>query len=83
MQYLVFFGCIIAIIIIAKILSWPFKMLLKLIINIVLGGLLLLVVNIFGAGFGLHIPFNAITALTAGIFGIPGVIILIILQYIL
>jgi inhibitor of the pro-sigma K processing machinery len=83
MQYLIFFGCIIAVVIIAKILSWPFKIIFKLLINIILGGILLVVVNILGAGFGLHIPFNAITALTSGILGIPGVILLIILQYVL
>lgn len=83
MQYLIFFGCIIAVVIIAKILSWPFKIIFKLLINIILGGLLLMVVNIFGAGFGLHIPFNTITALISGILGLPGVILLIILQYIL
>lgn len=83
MTYLIFFGCLIAIIIIAKILAWPFKLILKLIVNIILGGLLLLFVNTIGAGFGLHIPFNAITALVSGILGIPGVILLIILQYII
>ena len=83
MQYLIFFGCIIAVVIIAKILSWPFKIIFKLIINIILGGLFIIVINTFGAGIGLNIPFNTITALTAGILGIPGVILLIILQYIL
>ena len=83
MTYLIFFGCLIAIIVIAKILAWPFKLIFKLIINIVLGGLLLLIVNTVGAGFGLHIPFNTITALVSGILGIPGVILLIILQYII
>lgn len=83
MTYLIFFGCIIAVIIIAKLLAWPFKLIFKLIINIIIGGLLLLIVNTFGASFGLHIPFNAITALVSGILGVPGVILLIILQYIL
>jgi len=83
MQYLIFFGCIIAIFIIAKILSWPFKMIIKLVLNVLLGVVLILVVNTFGAGFGLHIPFNTITALIAGILGIPGVLLLIILHYIL
>jgi len=83
MQYLIFFGCIIAVVIIAKILSWPFKIIFKLIINIILGALLIILVNTFGAGFGLHIPFNTITALISGILGIPGVILLIILQYLM
>jgi len=83
MQYLIFFGCIIAVVIIAKILSWPFKIIFKLILNILLGAVLIIIVNTFGSGFGLHIPFNAVTALTSGILGIPGVILLIILQYVL
>jgi inhibitor of the pro-sigma K processing machinery len=83
MQYLIFFGCIIAVFIIAKILSWPFKIIFKLIINILLGALLIIIVNTFGAGIGLNIPFNTITALTSGLLGIPGVILLIILQYVL
>lgn len=83
MEYLIFFGCIIAVVIIAKVLSWPFKMIFKLLFNILIGALLLVVVNIFGAGFGLNIPFNTVTALTAGMLGVPGVILLIVLQYVL
>ena len=81
MEYVIFAGAIIAIILIAKILSWPLKIIFKLVINIALGVLLIALVNTFGAGIGLFIPFNYITALVAGILGFPGVVILVIFSF--
>ena len=43
---------------------------------------MILLVNTFGGNIGLHIPFNFVTAIVSGILGIPGVIALIILNYI-
>lgn len=82
MQYLVLVLSILAVIIIAKIFTWPFKKILKLLLNIVIGLLMILLVNNFGAPIGLHIPFNTVTALVSGILGIPGVLILIVINYI-
>lgn len=82
MQYLILVLSIVALIIIAKIFTWPFKKILKLILNIVIGLVIIVLVNNFGAGIGLHIPFNKITALVSGILGIPGVLVLIVINYI-
>ncbi len=82
MEYVIFSICIIALIIIAKILSWPLKKIIKLVLNIALGLLMILVVNTFGQGISLHIPFNYVTAIVSGFLGVPGVIGLIILNYI-
>ena len=82
MEYFIFVVTIIALIIIAKLLAWPLKKIFKLVMNILIGLLLILLVNNFGASIGLHIPFNKITAIISGIFGIPGVICLVILHYI-
>lgn len=79
MEYLVFIGAIIAVFIILKILAWPIKKIFKMIMNIVIGGLLLVGVNYVGANFGFVIPINWITALLVGILGIPGLIMLIVL----
>lgn len=65
------------------ILIIPIKYLVKLIINGVIGGILLLLVNLLGGFIGIHIAINPITAIIAGFLGVPGVILLIILQYIL
>ncbi|MDO5649164.1 MAG: pro-sigmaK processing inhibitor BofA family protein [Gallicola sp.] len=64
----------------AKIFSISFKILLKLVFNALGGAVILLLFNLVGGllGVGIHITF--INALIAGIFGIPGVIFLLILQ---
>lgn len=82
MEYLIFIGCIVAVIIIAKVFSWPLKMIAKLVINILLGGVLLFVINFFGVNFGITIPINWITALITGFLGIPGAVLLLIFQFI-
>jgi len=79
MEYLVFIGAIIAVFIILKILAWPIKKIFKMVINIVVGGILLVIVNYIGGNFGFVIPINWITALVVGALGIPGLIVLVIL----
>lgn len=69
--------------ILGMLLVVPIKLLIKLVINGVLGGILLLIVNFIGSFIGFSIVINPFTAVIAGIFGIPGVILLIVLQYIL
>lgn len=61
----------------------PLKMLVKLLINGLLGGIALVVLNFFGAGFGVSIAVNPITALLAGFFGVPGIILILLLQIII
>lgn len=83
---LYFLIAIVAMVIVVKLFSWPLKMLGKLILNGAFGVLLLLLVNFIGsnAGFeGIIIEINAITALIAGFFGVPGVIFLVIFKFIM
>lgn len=75
-----FLIAIICLFLIGKILSWPIKLLFKLLANAVLGVILLLVVNFVGSYFNFSLGINWITALIAGFFGIPGVIFLIIFK---
>lgn len=73
-----FLAAILGLIIIVKIFAWPLTVLIKLIINGFVGAVLLLLVNTVGGLFNLRIGINAVTALIAGFFGVPGVIFLII-----
>lgn len=82
MQYFVFILTVIAVLVIVKLLSWPFRKIIKLIINIALGLVMIWLVNTFGGEFGIAIPFNVVTALVSGLLGVPGVICLIILNLI-
>jgi len=61
----------------------PLKMLLKFIYNGMIGGVMLWVLNLVGGFFGIAVTINPITALVTGIFGIPGVILILLLQYLL
>ena len=83
MEYLVFIGAVVAVFIILKILAWPIKKIIKILINIAIGAVLLLIVNYVGGFFNFMIPINWVSALVVGILGIPGVVILAILQFIL
>lgn len=65
---------------IGMLLVIPIKIVVKLIINGVLGGILLFIVNLIGKIVGFSIVINPITALTAGFLGIPGIVLLIIVQ---
>ena len=69
--------------IIGLLLVIPIKVILKLIANGILGGILLLVFNLIGGIFGLNLVINPVTAIVAGFLGVPGVILLLILQWIL
>lgn len=65
------------------ILVFPIKKIFKLIGNGILGGLTLLVFNFVGQHFGLGIVINPLNAIVVGFLGVPGVILLLILQLIL
>lgn len=60
----------------------PIKIIGKLIWNGILGGILLFLINIIGGFFHFYIAINPISALIAGLLGIPGVILLIIINMI-
>ncbi|MBC8061825.1 MAG: pro-sigmaK processing inhibitor BofA family protein [Clostridiaceae bacterium] len=77
-----FILAIVGLYLVVKFFKWPFKILLKLIVNGVLGVILLLLVNFVGTSFGISVGINFITALIAGFFGVPGVIFLIIFSLI-
>lgn len=77
---LIYIGCLIGIIIIGKIFIVPIKFIVKLLINSVIGVILLYVINLVGAMWGLHIGINFITAIFVGILGIPGAVLLMVLK---
>lgn len=68
---------------IAQTMLTPIKFVGRLLINSLLGGLLLLAVNFVGRGFSFHIGVNPASALTVGLLGIPGGILLIVLNLML
>jgi len=68
--------------IVAYILYVPLKFVIRLMYNAIIGGVLLWVVNLVGGFLGLSVPINPVTALVAGFLGIPGVVLIIALRYV-
>ncbi len=65
---------IIALCIIAKLVTIPFKILWKLISNSIVGAIVLWVLSLIGV----PVQINFLSALIAGLFGIPGVIAVVV-----
>ncbi len=66
-----------------KAMLLPLKIVLRLVINGVLGGIAILVINLIGSPLGFTLALNPISALIAGILGLPGIILLVILKFLL
>lgn len=79
MPFLPFIIGVAVLFIILKILSMPMKIIIKFLINALVGGATIYVLNLLGVGLVL----NWITALIVGFLGVPGVIIVAILQFVL
>ena len=74
---------VIVVIVLIRVISAPIRLIFKLLINTVIGFAVLYLVNLIGQNFGITIEMNLLHAVIVGIFGIPGVIVLILLQFIL
>ncbi len=78
-----FIVCIVFLVILGKIFVLPFKSILRLIGNSIMGGLIIYIINLIGGLWGFHIGLNLITSIFVGILGIPGAVLLIILKFII
>ena len=83
MNYLTIILTAIVVLLLAKfVFHVSIKRIIELIINIILGIIVLWIINKFGGSLGINIPLNIITGLVVGILGLPGVIILLLLNLI-
>lgn len=57
------------------------KVLKKLLINTILGAVLLALINFVGIYFNFNIALNVYSAFIIGILGIPGLVLLIFLKF--
>ena len=72
---------IVGAVLILKILTKPIRWIFKLLINAAFGFVLLFLVNFFGDPVVIYISVNFISAVVAGFLGVPGVILLVLLQF--
>ena len=71
---------ILIVFVIAGICLKPLKLTIKLILNSVIGMGAVWLINFLGASLGIHIGINPITAVVVGALGLPGVILILLLQ---
>lgn len=83
MNYLTIILTAIVVLLLAKfVFHVNLKRIIELVINILLGIVVLWLINKFGGSLGISIPINIITGLVVGVLGLPGVIILLLLNLI-
>ncbi len=75
-----FFGALV-IYLLARLLYFPLRIVFRFLINTLAGGLLLVFFNMVGAYWGIQIGLNVVTALVVGLMGVPGFVLLLILQH--
>ena len=63
-----------------KIFAAPIRGILKFLLHVLLGLLILFAVNLVGGFFNFYIPFTWLSAIVAGVGGVPGVILLILIH---
>lgn len=66
--------------VLARISLKPIKFIIKILMNSIAGGVVLLLINTLGKFVGIHIGINAITAVAVGLLGLPAVILMLLLQ---
>lgn len=75
-----YIACIFFLFIFGKVFIVPIKTILKLVINSVLGGVVIFLINFIGAYFNFHIGLNFVTSIFVGLLGIPGAVVVVLLK---
>ena len=78
MMFLPYLIAVVILFIVLKLLSLPMKIIIRFLINAAVGGIVIFALNLFGVGLEL----TWIKAAIVGLLGVPGVIIVAIMQYV-
>lgn len=79
MEIAIFIAAVLILYIVLKLLSVPMKIVAKFLANAIIGGIVIYILNLLGLGINLTWINSAIV----GFLGVPGVIIVAIIQYLL
>ncbi len=81
-QFFIAIALLFLLLVVFKLFSAPLRLALKIGLNTALGFLALAVLDWLGPLLGLHIGVNLINALIVGILGLPGLALLVLLQWV-
>lgn len=74
---LVILGVILAAWVLLKLFKVSFKIIWKLLVNALIGGLVLFVLNFIP---GVNMPINWLTTILTGLFGVPAILVIFIVS---
>ncbi len=63
-----------------KIFATPIKWALKLLLNAIIGFVMLFIFNFLGGFIGLSLSVGWVSAIVAGVLGVPGIILLLLIE---
>ena len=66
-----------------KIFSAPLRWAVKLLLHALVGFAALFLLNFFGASLGISLELTWFNAIVTGVLGVPGVLLLLIFQYLI
>ncbi|NMA92160.1 MAG: SigmaK-factor processing regulatory BofA [Firmicutes bacterium] len=69
--------------VLSRVLYRPLKAGLMLVLRLLLGGGVIALYNLIGVSWGLGVGLNAISSLLVGVMGLPGLLMIIGLKYVL
>ncbi len=68
--FLAYAAGLLIIFLLARFFAFSGRFLLKIVINSFCGGIVLIVINLIGTGFGIHLPVNICTGFGIGTLGV-------------
>ncbi len=74
---------VLLLVLLGKLFKTSLKWALKLLFNAIIGFAALLLLNYVGAPLGISLNLNWFNAIVTGILGVPGVILLLLIKYLL
>ena len=81
-QFFLAIALLFVVLIAFKLFSTPLRLVLKVGMNTALGFLALIALDLFSPLLALHIGVNLINALIVGILGLPGLALLVLMQWV-
>lgn len=71
---------LIIVLVVSGICLKPLKIVLRFVINSLVGLALVALINLVGSFFGIHIGVNPVSGLLLGLLGVPGIIMILLAQ---
>jgi len=79
-EVLIYMAGFLLLLLLLRLLRKPFRFILRILISTLLGGTGLLLLNTFGGALGISLAVNPVTALIAGVLGLPGIAALLFIK---